>query len=323
MTISHYTWEQNLYSIALSAISLSGPSEAIAMQSQTALHEAYQYCEQLTARHSRSFYMASRFLLREQRLACRALYAFCRISDDLVDQPDENPQQALDQWRAQALGVHLTTHHPVILAFQDTCCRYQIPIEYAHQLLDGVAVDLQQARYQTFEELTRYCYGVASTVGLMSMHIIGFSSPLALPYAIKLGIALQMTNILRDVAEDWRAGRVYLPQAELAQFDLTTTDLAQGQVTDNWRAFMQFQIERMRRLYEEASPGLAMLDSSGRFAIAAAAELYRAILDDIEMHDYDVFSRRASISKWGKIRRLPSVWWKSANSPSTMNEMVN
>jgi phytoene synthase len=179
------------------------------------------------------------------------------------------------------------------------------------QLIEGVRRDLNQKRYATFEELTAYAYGVASTVGLMSMHIIGFSSPAAIPYAIKLGVALQITNILRDVSEDWRMGRLYLPLQELAAYGLSEADVARGQVDRRWRAFMRFQIARVRRLYEEAWPGIALLNKDGRFAIAAAGELYRAILDDIEAHDYDVFSRRAHLSAWRKLGRLPGIWWRN------------
>ncbi|MEO8392138.1 MAG: squalene/phytoene synthase family protein, partial [Chloroflexota bacterium] len=133
----------------------------------------------------------------------------------------------------------------------------------------------------------------------------------ALPYAVKLGVALQMTNILRDVGEDWQAGRLYLPQEELAAFHLTEADIGRGQSGARWRDFMRFQIERTRRLYDEAEPGIAMLNPDGRFAISAAADLYRAILTDIEAHDYDVFSRRAHIGAVGKLARLPRIWRKS------------
>jgi phytoene synthase len=180
-----------------------------------------------------------------------------------------------------------------------------------NKLLDGVASDLSKSRYQTFDELAAYAYSVASTVGLMAMHIIGFSGPEAIPFAVKLGVALQVTNILRDIAEDWRNGRVYLPQEDLARFGLTDADLAAGKVTPAWRAFMRFQIVRVRRLYTESWPGIAMLKEDGRFAIAAATDLYEAILDDIEAHDYDVFSRRAHLTGWGKLRRLPGIWLKA------------
>ena len=128
---------------------------------------------------------------------------------------------------------------------------------------------------------------------------------------VKLGVALQLTNILRDVAEDWKNGRVYLPQEELKNFGLSETDVANGRVDNRWRAFMRFQIERTRRLYTEALPGIGMLGRRGRFAIAAAAELYRGILDDIEANDYDVFSRRARVDDRKKIAQLPGIWWRA------------
>jgi phytoene synthase len=145
----------------------------------------------------------------------------------------------------------------------------------------------------------------------MSMHIIGFAGEQAIPYAIKLGIALQITNILRDIEEDRRSGRVYLPMDEMTAFGLTEADLDRRQVDERWRAFMRFQIERNRHLYAQARPGIALLSRDGRFAVAAASDLYRAILDDIEAHDYDVFHRRAHVSAWGKLRRLPRIWWRN------------
>ncbi|MBD3183007.1 phytoene/squalene synthase family protein, partial [Candidatus Poribacteria bacterium] len=189
---------------------------------------------------------------------------------------------------------------------------------YAQQLIDGVARDLVLTRYSNFEELTEYCYGVASTVGLMVMYIIGFTGSEAIPYAIKLGVALQINNILRDVGEDWQNGRLYLPQDELSDFGLTENDIAAGKVDQRWREFMKFQINRNRQLYDEAIPGIGMLDADGRFSISAAAELYRGILEDIEANDYDVFNRRAYVSNWGKIRRLPGIWWRSKRYDAVM-----
>jgi phytoene synthase len=197
------------------------------------------------------------------------------------------------------------------VAWTDTRTRYGIPQRYAEQLIDGLARDLHQTRYTTFPDLATYAYGVASTVGLMSMHITGFSGPEAIPYAVKLGVALQLTNILRDVGEDWQNGRVYLPQDELEAFGLTEADLASGRMDDRWQAFLRFQIDRNRQLYAEAWPGIALLDPDGKLAIAAAARFYEAILDDIEANDYDVFKRRAHVSAWGKLRLVPSIWWQS------------
>ena len=312
MTLVHTAWEHNLLSLAQSQADIM---PTLSHQNQIAqsvqLERAYAHCEQMTAYHSRSFHMASALLPANKRRAVRALYAFCRVSDDLVDHGKGNVAAQLAQWRQQALSSHAYSEDPVVLAWTDARLRYHIPLHYAHQLIDGVARDLTQTSYQTFTDLATYCYSVASTVGLMSMHIIGYAGTSAIPYAIKLGVALQMTNILRDVAQDLQNGRVYLPQEELDAYGLSRADLAAGEVTHAWRAFMQFQISRNHQLYEEAWPGIAMLDASGRFAIGAAAELYRGILTDIEAHDYDVFSRRAHVSSWGKVRRLPGIWRRS------------
>jgi phytoene synthase len=278
------------------------------------LRAAYSCCESITYRHSRTFYMASSLLPHEQRLAVRALYAFCRVTDDLADSGRMNireRQAALRRWEYQVMSDHPPLDQEVCLAWADTQARFNVPRGYAKQLIDGVRRDLHQTRYKTFDELADYAYGVASTVGLMSMHIVGFQGEAALPYAIRLGVALQLTNILRDVGEDWRNGRCYLPQDELEAFGLCEDTLVDQTVDDRWRAFMAFQIARNRQLYAESVAGIALLDRSGRFAISAAADLYQAILTDIEAHDYDVFSRRASVSAWGKACRLPRIWWQS------------
>ena len=142
------------------------------------------------------------------------------------------------------------------------------------------------------------------------MYIVGFESNDAVPYAIKLGVALQMTNILRDVGEDFRNGRIYLPRDELALYGIRESDIAAGNVTDAWRLFMKFQIERTRQLYEEAWPGVKLLERGGQLAIGAAAVFYQGILDAIEANDYDNFDKRASLSGWEKVRRIPALWWK-------------
>jgi phytoene synthase len=281
---------------------------------EEALEAAYAYCDEVTAQHSRSFHLASSLLPIEKQRAVRALYAFCRISDDIIDQQSSTHSEAEKQmqaWRHNAFSNHPPMEDLAAVAWADARMRYHIPIHYAEQLVEGVSRDLHQSRYESFADLTTYCYSVASTVGLMSMHIIGFSGPEAVPYAIKLGLALQLTNILRDVGEDWQRGRLYLPLDELAAFNLTEADISAGVVDDRWRQFMRFQVARNRQLYAEAWPGIELLSRNGRFSIAAAADLYRAILTDIENHDYDVFNRRAYIGTWGKLRRLPKLWAQS------------
>ena len=270
------------------------------------LRKAYKKAEDVTASHSKSFYFASQLLPEEKRSAVRALYAFCRSVDDIVDEESAKDRNfELDYWRDIVRGASASDDDLVAAAWVDTLTRYHIPRHYAIQLIDGVARDLVQTRYQTFDELATYCYGVASTVGLMSMYIVGFQSNQAVPYAIKLGVALQMTNILRDVGEDYRNGRVYLPRDEMVFYGIRESDIAEGKVTRNWRQFMQFQIQRTRDLYEESWSGIKLLEPEGRLAIGAASILYRGILDEIEKNDYNVFSRRASLSLSEKLKRLP------------------
>lgn len=276
-----------------------------------ALQQAYKQAEKITAEHSKSFYFASGLLPEEKRSAVRALYAFCRTVDDLVDESSDGERDSqLDYWRGMVNSGSFEENDLVAAAWADTLARYHIPRHYALQLIDGVARDLIQTRYQTFDELATYCYGVASTVGLMSMFIVGFHSREAIPYAIKLGVALQMTNILRDVGEDYQNGRVYLPREELVFHGIQESDLCAGRVTDNWRQFMKFQIDRTRQLYAESWAGVKMLEREGQLAIGAASVFYQGILDEIEKRDYDVFTRRASLSTLGKVTRIPRLWFK-------------
>ena len=280
------------------------------------LQKAYQYAETITAEHSKSFYFASGFLPEEKRSAVRALYAFCRTVDDIVDESFDNERESrLDYWRQMVKSSSFSDNDLIAAAWADTLGRYHIPRLYALQLIDGVTRDLFQVRYQTFNELATYCYGVASTVGLMSMYIVGFKNNTAVPYAIKLGVALQMTNILRDVGEDYRNGRIYLPREELALYGIGEQDIAKGHVTDRWRQFMKFQIERTRRLYQESWDGVKMLEREGQLAVGAASVFYQGILDDIEKHDYDVFNHRASLSAMGKVSRIPALWLNIKGSP--------
>jgi phytoene synthase len=312
MTVEMQSWENNLLALAHDA--WNSVIHAFNDQVDAAqLRKAYQHCARLTSQHSKSFYLSSALLPEAKRKATRALYAFCRIGDDLIDRSENDPAAAIQQWGDIVLAADPQSDDPVVLAWAHARSIHRIPHRYAEQLINGVARDLQQTRYQTFDKLTEYCYGVASTVGLMSMHIVGFTGPEAIPYAVKLGVALQLTNILRDVGEDYQAGRVYLPQEELTAFGITEDQIAAGDVDERWREFMRFQIARNRRLYQEAWPGIALLNRDGRFAIAAAAELYRGILDDLEAHDYNNFTRRSYVSKRGKATRLAQAWWKIRN----------
>ncbi|HET9905698.1 MAG TPA: phytoene/squalene synthase family protein [Anaerolineales bacterium] len=304
----HANWENQLLALAGNTPHPSTRPLFSYWAGDAALSSAYKQAEQITSEHSKSFYFASALLPEEKRSAVRALYAFCRVVDDIVDEStDIEREEKLNYWREMVETASFSEDDLVAAAWADTIIRYHIPRHYALQLIDGVARDLTQSRYQTFEELTTYCYGVASTVGLMSMYIIGFHSNEAVPYAIKLGVALQMTNILRDVGEDHQIGRLYLPREEMAFYGVNEQDIAAGRVTNHWRQFMKFQIDRTRQLYDASWEGVKMLEREGQLAIGAASVFYQGILDEIEKNDYDVFTRRASLSSWGKARRIPAL----------------
>lgn len=330
MTV-YFRWEENLHSMALKAFEHHHEADSHNHTTDPLLQQAYQHCQDITRENSKTFYMASSLLPSEKRRSIRALYAFCRVADDIVDYGGQNSEIPLKTWESQTLHLNQDHHQEktdgktlVALAWCDTRKRHSVPTVYAEQLIHGVGHDLHKTRYASFNELAAYCYGVACTVGLMSMHITGYTGPEAIPYAIRLGVALQLTNILRDIGEDWRMGRLYLPKEEMDAFGIDEEDIARGDVTRRWRIFLQFQIQRVRLLYASALPGIKMLHRDGRFAIAAAAELYRAILTEIEKYDYNVFSHRASVSKSGKLGRLPGIWWRSrtGNYPAAFSSTL-
>jgi 15-cis-phytoene synthase len=307
----HAQWEHHLINLAGTAPHPSTRPFFSYWAGDQELQSAYRHAAKVTRSHSKSFYLASSLLPEEKRSAVRALYAFCRTVDDIVDESsDYDRELQLEYWRTVTHTASAPTGDLVAAAWADSLTRYHIPRHYALQLIDGVARDLKQTRYQTFHELATYCYGVASTVGLMSMYIVGFKSNEAIPHAIKLGVALQMTNILRDVGEDYRNGRVYLPREDLLFHGISETDIELGKVTPRWRQLMKFQIDRTRQLYAESWEGMKLLDREGQLAIDAASVFYQGILDDIEKNDYNVFNRRASLSAAEKLSRIPKLWLK-------------
>ena len=316
-----YPWEKTLNDMAFEAIRHSKNEPYSIKANKEKIDLAYNHCTEITKEHSKTFFMASSLLPGIKREAARALYAFCRVTDDLVDCGSHDLMVALEIWRDQNHNSHEDQKDEVTLAWVDTRKRFNIPKHYGEQLIQGVAQDLTKTRYENIDELVKYCYGVASTVGLMAMFIIGYKNDSAFPYAIRLGVALQLTNILRDVGEDWQRGRLYLPKDEMTQFGITEDDIETGIVTEQWRNFMRFQIERNRRLYDESLPGIGLLNKDGRFAIGAAGELYQAILKEIEINDYDVFSKRAFVRPSQKIKMLPSIWYRSTRNryPSALS----
>ena len=277
------------------------------------LEAAYQQTEETIRRNSRSFHFATSWLPKADRRAIRALYGFCRATDDVVDDPARLAFANLDAWRAQVNRPSVEQSDPLLKAWADTRVRYHVPQVYADELIEGCEMDLTKSRYETFPELERYCYCVASTVGLMAMHVFGTATGIeyedAKPYAIKLGVALQLTKILRDVGEDARKlGRIYLPLEDLAQFNVTEEDILCGHLTGPMIRLLQFEIERAHHLYEEAWPGIGFLARKARFSVAVAAEVYRGILSKISANRYDVFNQRAYLTKSEKLVKLPGIW---------------
>jgi phytoene synthase len=266
-------------------------------------------CRSITREHARTFYFASACLPRATRAHAYAVYAFCRWADDGVDRARDRDEAAIQLDRArEALDLaysHGPIHSPGLLAFRRTIRARSIPRELFDALLDGMAMDLDVARYADFPALELYCYRVAGVVGLMMTHIFGYRSDRCFPQALALGTAMQLTNILRDVREDLGRGRIYLPQDELARFGVTEADLAAGRVTEAFRGLMRFQVDRARACYAEAEKGIPWLvGASSRLTVRVMGRVYGGILDAIEERDFDVFTHRARVSTSGKLRRL-------------------
>lgn len=285
------------------------------------LEEAYELCRQVTAEYAKTFYLGTRLMSAEKRRAIWAIYVWCRRTDELVDgaQAATTTDATLDHWERNLESIfagYPTDDADVALV--DTLERFPIDIQPFRDMIAGQRMDLYRSRYETFEELELYCYRVAGTVGLMSTSVMGIDTSLGsapwswaqpqpnpAPEAIALGIANQLTNILRDVGEDARRGRIYLPLEDLERFDYTEKDLIKGVVDDRWRSIMRFQIQRARKFYIEAEKGISQLSPDARFPVWSALLLYSQILDAIECNQYDVFRKRAFVPKWQKFLSLP------------------
>lgn len=276
-------------------------------------------------KNSRTFLFATGLLPRRKRNAIRALYAFCRATDDLVDEGKATYEE-MEEWREKVKLPSREQHDPTLYLWAVTREKYPINPRYEDELISGVASDISPRVYHTWEELEAYCYHVASTVGLLSIPVVGLRKGLrfeqAAPYAITLGIALQLTNILRDVGEDARRGRVYLPESDLERFGLTRADILAGVQDERFNALMKFEIARARKLYLDALPGIAMLSPSGQLAVGAAALLYRAILDEIEAIRYCVHQFRAHTSERKKLAMLPGILVTVINIPLPQRAMT-
>jgi 15-cis-phytoene synthase len=282
------------------------------------IEEAYEYCRQVSWKHAKTFYFATHFLPSDKRRAVHGVYALCRYVDDLVDRSEEGRKSLtkdkiitlVEKWRTDIDECYdgAILEHPIMVAWYDTLQRYGIPKNLPLELIDGVCMDLKQSRYDTFDELYVYCYKVASVVGLMTSEIFGYRNEAALKHAIELGIAMQLTNILRDVGEDAQKGRLYLPKEDLARFQYSEDELFAGIMNDKFTHLMQFQIERARQFYQTSKKGISLLSPDSQMAVQISHANYGKILRQIEKNNYDVFTRRAFVSAPRKLFSVPSVW---------------
>jgi len=270
------------------------------------LQTSYAHCMRVARTEARNFYYSFTVLTPEKKAAMCAIYAFMRHSDDVSDEeaPDGGRGARMAAWRA-ALDRALAGDYgddPILPAFHDTVKRYAIPERLFHELIDGVEMDLTETRYETFEDLHRYCYLVAGVVGLVCLYVWGFDGgDKAYAPAEACGLAFQLTNILRDVKEDAERGRIYLPQEDLRRFGCTDEDVLHGVFTEPLRELIRFEAVRAREYYERALPLMEMIHPEGRPTFVIMYRIYRGLLDRIEERRYDVFSMRARLSTARKI----------------------
>ncbi len=301
-------------------------SNSLYMRTMASVEDSYQLCRQITAKYSTTFYLGTLLMNAAKRRAIWAIYAWCRRTDELVDGPAAaiTTPETLDRWEAHLESLFAgQSSEDLDVALVDTLQRFPLEIQPFRDMIAGQRMDLYQSRYKTFEELNLYCYRVAGTVGLMSTAVMGVDTTYRtapwdqgtpqgpIEEAIALGVANQLTNILRDVGEDARRGRIYLPLEDLALFNYTEQDLFNGVVDERWRELMRFQIQRARKFYTQAERGISRLSPDARWPVWAATGLYSQILNAIESNQYDVFRQRAYVKGSRKLMCLPVAWLRS------------
>jgi phytoene synthase len=268
----------------------------------------FKFVRSLTAHHAKSFYFSASLLPKQKRWATFALYGFCRYVDNLIDNPrDRSAEEILNELDYLQREIETSyrtgeSEHPIIKPFISVVRHYQIPKDHPLELIEGVRMDTYKDRYESFDELYLFAYRVAGVVGLMMAPLLGFKDPKTLEHAEKLGVAMQLTNILRDIKEDKEMNRIYLPLDEMQQFNLTPNDIFSERVSTKFRNFMKFQIDRAHQFYNEADRGIKMLDTDAQFAIYSASKIYRGILKKIELHNYNPFLDRVYVPQGKKAR---------------------
>lgn len=273
-----------------------------------------QYCQDKAAASGSSFYNSFRFLSKEKRRAITALYAFCREVDDVVDEcSDANvARTALIWWRQQVAEIYGgKPQHPVAIALVPIVKQFNLSQEHLLEIIDGMEMDLDQPRYADFKSLQLYCYRVASVVGLLAAEIFGYTDRQTLKYAHDLGIAFQLTNIIRDVGEDARRNRIYLPLDEMQQFGVTEADILASRESENFQRLMAFQIERARRFYQQAIDHLPAVDRKSQRTGLIMATIYQATLDEVEASGCHVLKERISLGPIYKLWLAFKAWWQN------------
>lgn len=283
------------------------------------LRQAYSHCRALTRYHAKTFYLATRFLPNEKQRGIFAIYGICRYLDNLVDDGEDlvldkkislsQVDERLGEFKKNLDLVYdgQLVDDPILLAYADTLKKYKVDKELPLLLVEGVRQDLNKTRFQNFQEIYDYSYKVASVVGLMTSEVFGYSSKKALKRATDLGIAMQLTNILRDVGEDLERDRIYIPQEELDMFNISEQELFDKQMSEKFIELMKFQINRARKYYKNAFDGIEMLTKDSRLPVYLAHRNYNRILDKIEENGYDVFNKRAYLNQSEKLSILPQV----------------
>ncbi|HTP43895.1 MAG TPA: squalene synthase HpnC [Candidatus Acidoferrum sp.] len=297
---------------------LAAPVDA---SGENVVRDSYVECNRIARSAKSSFYLAFFGLPREKRNALFALYAFMRLIDNVSDEPGdlEAKRRGLARWRAmldEAISGE-TSGHAILPALADSIARFQIPTRYFHDLILGAEMDLTVSSYATFDQLSEYCYRVAGTVGLTCLHVFGFRDPRDPDLAERLGLAFQLTNIIRDVRTDLQMGRVYLPQEDLAQFGCGAADLA-GPAKERVRELLEFEADRAWRFYQEGVALIGQVEADSRATLWALVRTYSTLLARIEEHNFDVFTSRVSLSSAEKVQYLVTAglavgkagWWK-------------
>lgn len=278
------------------------------------LQQAYEHCRRVTRRRAKNFYYAFVALPRSKRMGIYAAYAFCRQCDDYSDEEASLKEKArlLQEYRTQ-LGQAFqgSPSGPVFIALMDTVRKYDIPHEYLEEVISGVEMDLTTTRYPTFDDLRQYCYRVASVVGLICIQIFGYRDERARECAVDMGIAMQLTNILRDIEEDRRRDRIYIPLDELERFGCSEDDLGRGIASPEFIEMMKYQVARAREYFTRSRRLLPLLDARSRLCPAVLQGIYMKLLDRIEARGYDVFNGRVRLTTGEKVGLTGKIWLKT------------